>query len=206
MPITTETPVYPGDPVPNITPAAELAKDGYQVTSLNIGSHTGTHVDAPYHFQQEGDRIDESDLVKFMGRGVVLDVRGKKPGEEITFADVAEQLENIRSENIVLFQTGWSQFIGTETYFNHPYLSVEIITHLLEKGVRTFFIDALNVDPPDGSAFPVHDAITGVNGIIGENFCNFDKIDFPDPLIIALPLKLQGLDGSPVRAVAVEMD
>lgn len=205
IPITESTPIYPGDPAPDIKPAAELDKDGYQVTSLNIGSHTGTHVDAPFHFQKEGERIDQSSLTKFMGRGIVLDVTGKQPGEEITLQDVENQIDGVAKGDIVLFHTGWTQYIGSETYFNHPYLSTEIINILLNKGVTTFFIDALNVDPPDGSSFLVHEAITGVNGIIGENFCNFDKIDFPNPLIVALPLRLEGLDGSPVRAVAVEM-
>lgn len=205
IPITTTTPVYPGDPLPVLTPAAEIDPDGYQVTSLQIGSHTGTHVDAPSHFQKDGERIDESELGKFMGSGVVIHVTGKQPEEKITLDDVREQLEKAKSGVIVLFHTGWSKHIGTDLYFQHPYLAVEVVEHLLEKGVRTFFIDALNVDPPDGSAFPVHEAITRVDGIIGENFCNFDQIDFDDPLILALPLKLEGVDGSPVRAVAVEL-
>ncbi len=206
IPINNQTPVYPGDPKPDIHPAAELEKDGYQVTQLNIGSHTGTHVDAPFHFQKEGDRIDQSSLTKFMAPGIVIDVTGKEPGEKITMDEVSDQIESVVPGTIALFHTGWSKHIGTETYFKHPYLSVDIINDLLEKGVTTFFIDALNVDPPDGSAFPVHEAITSTNGIIGENFCNFEKIDFANPLIIALPLKLEGLDGSPVRAVAVEVE
>ncbi|MDP4552598.1 cyclase family protein [Alkalihalobacillus macyae] len=206
IPINNETPAYPGDPKPNIHPAAEIDKDGYQVTQLNIGSHTGTHVDAPFHFQKEGERIDQSTLTKFMAPGLVIDVTGKAPAEQITMDDVAEQIESVVPGTIVLFHTGWAKHIGTETYFEHPYLSVDIINSLLDKGVTTFFIDALNVDPPDGSAFPVHEAITLVNGIIGENFCNFDQIDFANPLIIALPLKLEGLDGSPVRAIAVEVE
>jgi kynurenine formamidase len=206
IPITSATPIYPGDPKPHIHPAAELDKDGYQVTQLNIGSHTGTHVDAPFHFQKEGERIDQSNLTKFMAPGLVIDVTGKEPGEEITMSDVQDQIEQVIPGTIVLFHTGWSKYAESELYFRHPYLSVDIINDLLEKGVTTFFIDALNVDPPDGSAFPVHEAITSVNGIIGENFCNFEKIDFENPLIIALPLKLEGLDGSPVRAVAVEVE
>jgi kynurenine formamidase len=84
--------------------------------------------------------------------------------------------------------------------------AIEVIQAMIDRGIRTFFIDALNIDPPDGSAFPAHEAITAVNGIIGENFVNFEKIDFADPYIIALPLCLPGVDGSPVRAVTVEFD
>ncbi|WP_165998334.1 cyclase family protein [Bacillus sp. Cs-700] len=205
IPVHNETPVFPGDPKPNIYPVAEHDKDGYQVTQMNIGTHTGTHLDAPFHFQKNGDSIDQLNLMKVIGPGHVIDVTGKEPGEEITLKDVASQIESVLPGTITLFHTGWSQHIGTQTYFNYPYLSVDIINTLLEKGVSTFFIDALNVDKPGASTFPVHEAITSVNGIIGENFCNFEKIDFENPLIIALPLKLEGLDGSPVRAVAVEV-
>ncbi|WP_273851194.1 cyclase family protein [Guptibacillus spartinae] len=206
IPVQNETPVFPGDPKPNIYPVAEHDKDGYQVTQMNICTHTGTHLDAPFHFQKQGDAIDQLNLTNVMGPGHVIDVTGKEPGEQITFSDVADQIESILPGTIALFHTGWSKMIGTETYFNYPYLSVDVINALLEKGVTTFFIDALNVDQPGASNFPVHEAITSKNGIIGENFCNLDQVDFENPLIIALPLKLEGLDGSPVRAVAVEVE
>ncbi|MDO6657760.1 cyclase family protein [Anaerobacillus sp. 1_MG-2023] len=206
IPVNNDTPVFPGDPKPNIYPVAEHDKDGYQVTQMNIGTHTGTHLDAPFHFQKDGDPIDQSSLMKVMGPGHVIDVTGKEPGEQITLNDVAHQIDSIVPGTIALFHTGWSKHLRTQTYFNYPYLSVEIINTLLEKGVTTFFVDALNVDQPGGSTFPVHEAITSNNGIIGENLCNLDQIDFENPLIIALPLKLEGLDGSPVRAVAVEVE
>lgn len=106
----------------------------------------------------------------------------------------------------MLFHTGWSKHLGTETYFYFPYLSVEIVNSLLEKGITTILIDTLSVDPPGAISFPAHKAITTKNGIIGECFCNFDQLDFENPLIIALPIKLEGLDASPVRAVAVEVE
>ncbi|MFK3960736.1 cyclase family protein [Pseudalkalibacillus hwajinpoensis] len=206
IPVNNDTPVFPGDPKPNIYPVAEHGKDGYQVTQMNIGTHTGTHLDAPFHFQKDGEPIDQSSLTKVMGPGHVIDVTGKEPGEQITLNDVAHQIDSIVPGTIALFHTGWSKHIGTQTYFTYPYLAVDIINTLLEKGVTTFFIDALNVDQPGGSTFPVHEAITSKNGIIGENLCNLEQIDFENPLIIALPLKLEGLDGSPVRAVAAEVE
>ncbi|WP_408008203.1 cyclase family protein [Pseudalkalibacillus sp. A8] len=203
IPITSDTPIYPGDPKPTIKTAAEIDKHGYQVSEILFGSHTGTHVDAPFHFQKNGEKIDQSDLFKFIGNGVVIDVTGKHSGEEIGFTDVEKDLDELDKGKIALFHTGWSKYLGSEKYFQHPYVGATVIELLIDRGVRTFFIDALNVDPPNGSTFSAHEAITSVNGIIGENFCNFEEIDFPDPLIIALPLRFTGLDGSPVRAVAV---
>lgn len=206
VPVTNETPVYPGDPAPNIFPAATISKDGYNVSKLEIGSHTGTHVDAPYHIHPNGNRMDEAPLNQFIGEGVLIDVTNKNSGERIVLADVKEKLPFLGPGKIALFHTGWSKYIGTDKYFRHPYIELEVVEALLQRGIRTFFIDALNIDPPNGESFACHEAIIAVNGIIGENFTNFDQIDFEKPLIIALPLKLTGLDGSPIRAVAVKTE
>ncbi|MFV2047337.1 cyclase family protein [Metabacillus litoralis] len=204
--ITEQTPIYPGDPEPSLQPAATVERDGYNVSLLKIGSHTGTHVDAPYHFHNDGQKIDEVPLQQFMGRGILFDVTGKNKKEAITLEDMMEKLPHCQEGDIALFHTGWSKYLGQPAYYEHPYLKPEVIEELLSRGIKTFFIDALNIDPPDGSSFEGHDLITKVNGIIGENFTNFDLIDFPNPFIIALPLKLKGIDGSPVRAIAIEME
>lgn len=206
VPITQKTPVFPGDPKPQIQSIKTFEKDGYHLTSINLGSHTGTHVDAPYHFFEDGQTIDELPLRQFMGRGVILDVRGKQPGMAIGLDDVHDRLEIIEAGDIVIFHTGWSQFAGTERYFTHPYIDIMVIEELLERGVRAFFIDALNVDPPDGSSYKGHRAILGAKGVIGENLYNLEQIDFPHPFIMALPLNLPGVDGSPVRAIALDLE
>jgi kynurenine formamidase len=81
---------------------------------------------------------------------------------------------------------------------------------MLDLGVRTFCIDALNIDEtPDGShpgaGYPVHHLIAEAGGVIGENFRNLAKVDWADPFVMTLPLALEGADGAPVRAVAVEL-
>ncbi|WP_406944871.1 cyclase family protein [Halobacillus sp. SY10] len=206
IPVTSKTPVYPGDPKPHLSAAANIEEHGYNVSKLNIGSHTGTHVDAPYHITKEGKKIDEVSLTHFAGEGIVLDVTHKNPAEGITIEDIRGDLEKLRSGTIALFHTGWDAHLESELYYKHPYLTIELVTELLNRGVRTFFIDALNIDPPDGSSFQAHEAITGLNGIIGENFTNFDQIDFEHPFVTAFPLNMPGIDGSPVRAVAMEFE
>lgn len=206
MPLTSQTPVYPGDPKPHLEPIATFSADGYHVSRLVLGSHSGTHVDAPFHFCEHGWRLDDVPLTYFLGRGVVIDATGKTEGEAVTMTDAAVYMPKLSPGTIVLFHTGWSSYVGTERYFRHPYVAPDVIEAMLERGVRTFFIDALNIDPPDGSSFRAHELILGANGVIGENFANFDQIDFDDPYIIALPLSLPGCDGSPVRAVAVQWE
>jgi kynurenine formamidase len=206
IPLTNDTPIYPGDPVPHISVATTIDNEGYNLHYVHIGSQTGSHVDAPYHFCPTGERIDQSDLRLFIGTGVVIPVLGKGEQEEIGLEDVEAYLDQLQPGKIVLFHTGWSQYAGEEKYFRHPYVKVDVIDEMIKRGIRTFFIDAINIDVTGGNSFPVHDAIAAVNGIIAENLTNFAAIDFPEPLICAFPLRIVGSDGSPVRAVAIEID
>jgi kynurenine formamidase len=204
LPVTNETPIYPGDPSPDIRTAATVEHDGYNLHRLQLGSHTGTHVDAPYHICPTGRRIDEVNLERFIGTGVVIHVTGKEEQAEIGLKDVEPYLDQLQPGKIALFHTGWSQYAGDEKYFRHPYVAVEAVRAMIDRGIRTFFIDAINIDPTGGTSFPVHEAIAAVNGVIAENLTNFQAITFPDPLICAFPLRIIGCDGSPVRAVAIE--
>lgn len=140
----------------------------------------------------------------FIGTGVVIPATDKGEQEAITKADVEPYLDKLEPGKIVLFYTGWSQYAGEEKYFLHPYVDVEVIHEIIRRGIRTFFIDCINIDITGGTSFPVHDAIASVNGIIAENLTNFASIDFEDPLIVAFRLRIVGCDGSPVRAVAIQ--
>ena len=204
LPLDNNLPVFPGDPEPNIRPATTIEKHGYNTAYLDIGSHTGTHVDAPFHIRGEGKTIERLPLENFIGEGVLIPATHKDHGEAITLEDAAPYLNKLGPGKVALIHTGWTRYLGEDEYFNHPYLDIEVVVKMLDLGVRTFLIDALNVDPPTGEEFPAHEAITAVNGIIGENFTNFDQITFDNPLIIALPLKVVNGDGSPVRAIAID--
>jgi kynurenine formamidase len=74
--INADTQVYPGDPVPQLRPATTIDRDGYNVLHVSMGSQTGTHVDAPYHFLADGARIDAMELAMFLAPATVVDVRG----------------------------------------------------------------------------------------------------------------------------------
>jgi kynurenine formamidase len=109
LPLTNQTPIYPGDPEPDIRVATTIENEGFNLHYVHIGSQTGSHVDAPYHFCNAGQRIDESDLSLFIGTGVVIPVLGKGEQEEIVMADVEPYLSKLELGKIVLFHTGWSQ-------------------------------------------------------------------------------------------------
>lgn len=208
--INAQTQVYPGDPEPKLAVHSTIAKDGFNLLSLQMGSQTGTHVDAPYHFDESTERIDQLPLERFMGRGVMLRATGLTPRSEITWELIQADAQQLGAGDVALIHTGWSKHFGTKEYFNHPFLSAEACQQLLERGVLVFGIDAINIDEtPDennpGVGFPCHHLIAKRAGVISENLCNFEEINFPNPLISLLPLKLEGADGAPIRAVAIQV-
>ncbi|MCL2578410.1 MAG: cyclase family protein [Oscillospiraceae bacterium] len=204
-PLTKDTPIYPGDPEPNIEVATTIENEGFNLSSVFIGTQTGTHVDAPYHFSNDGDTIDKMELDFFIGEAVVIPVLGKKANEEITMADIQPHKDKVTPGKIVMFYTNWDKKRGTDEFFTHPYLSVEVARFIADNGTRFVCIDTINVDKTGGTEFPVHDLFVEKRLVIGENMTGFDKIDFDDVVLAAFPMNIVGTDGSPVRAVAMEM-
>ena len=202
--LTPDTPVYPGDPVPSFSVATTIEKEGYNLFNVFLGSQTGSHVDAPYHFSNQGATIDQMDLKYFMGKGLIIDVTYKHSKEEITLPEIMQHEKQIESADIILFKTNWYKKAGTAEFYDHPFLSKGGGEYLLSKGIRTAGIDTINLDNTGGTQFPIHDMYSEAGGIIAENLANLDRVDFEAPFIIFLPLRLVGCDGSPVRAVAID--
>ncbi|MCI9598141.1 MAG: cyclase family protein [Firmicutes bacterium] len=204
--VSDDSPIYPGDPEPKITTTHTVEKDYYNLSGVYVGTQTGTHVDAPYHFRNEGETIDKMELDFFFGPAVVIQATDKKEKEKITLEDVKPYGDKIQAGTIVLFRTDWYKKRGTEAFYNHPFVAGEVAEYLVEKGVRFIGIDTINADQSGGTEFPVHDLFSEKRLMIGENWAYFDKIDFDNVVVAAFPLKIQGCDGSPVRAVAMEIE
>ena len=204
-PLTESTPVYPGDPEPKFFTATTVAADGYNLSHVHLGTQTGTHIDAPFHFRDDGPTVDRMPLELTVGPAVVVDVTGKVPGERITLDDLESHRQELEPGRIVLFVTGWYQHAGTDRFFEHPYLAAEVGEAILEAGVKTIAIDTLNADFTGGEEFPIHDMFADAGGFIAENLANTGALTpGVTPLLVLLPLNLVGCDGAPMRAVALE--
>jgi len=205
-----DTPVYPGDPVPSFSPAATIAHDGFNVLHVQMGSQTGTHADAPYHFIPDGARIDDLDLSLFIGPAVITDLRGLAPRTCIGWRHLEPNADRLVPGSILVLHTGWSQHWGTPAYHDHPYLDADAARRVISAGVRTIALDAMNLDEtvqegehPTG--FAAHHAVLGAGGVIVENLTGLDQVGDADVLLSVLPLRFVGADGAPVRAVAIEL-
>jgi kynurenine formamidase len=204
------TPVYPGDPRPRLRVHSTVERDGFNLLAVELGSQTGTHVDAPFHIDPGGERVDVLDLSLFAGPAVVVDAVGLVPRARIGWERFAGVQERLGPGVIVLLHTGWDAHWGTEAARAHPFLDAGACRRLLDLGVRTVFVDAFSLDEtPDsehpGEGFPVHHLVAGAGGVIGENFRNFALLTWEDVFVTAFPIKLRDADGAPVRAVAMEL-
>ena len=212
-PIVSGMTIFPGDPVVRVREALSLASDGVAVGALEIGSHTGTHVDAPAHTVPGGRTIDRVALDELVGEALVLDATGS--GGEAALAPIgageridAERLGLDRFDrvpSIVLVRTGWDRWFGGRRYFRHPHLCPEAVSRLMGLGMRVLGVDALNPDPTPGPGedadFPVHAIVLGADGLIVENLRGLDAL--PERARVGFfPLPIARGDGAPVRAVA----
>lgn len=197
---------YPGDPHFHCSPAAEVSRDGYNVQRLQMGSHTGTHVDAPYHFFVDGKKVDELPLDLFVGRAAVLDMSYKGAKGRIGWEDLAIFEDLMKPSNILLIRTDWSKHWGKKTYYDHPYLTHAAAVEILKRGVKLIGVDTLSPDATslDGGPgdFGVHEEVLGSGGVIAENLNNLAAIQDGEWMVSLVPLRLAGCDGSPVRAFA----
>ena len=145
--VDAETQVYPGDPRPTLEDATTIESHGYNLLSLRLGSQTGTHVDSPYHFSPSGPGLEDCDLSLFVGPALVIDVRSHGARERITWEAVEPHLATLGERRIVALHTGWSdRHLGSDRYFDHPFLDAGACRRMLDLGVRTFLVDYINID------------------------------------------------------------
>ena len=200
-PIEDGMPVYPGDPAVQLHPALTLAHDGVEVAEVRMGSHTGTHVDAPSHTVAGGRSMADVQLDELLGEALVLRVPGLADSETYPWAQLEAAGPLPQSlPPIVIIDTGWARWFGDERRLRHPALDPSAARELVRRGMRVLAVDTLSPDPTGGDAFPVHDEVLGADRLIVENLRGLEGL--PSRLVVGFfPLKLGG-DGAPVRAVA----
>lgn len=190
-----EIAIFPGDPPPLIKEMASINVDGFQMFEVHTGMHVGTHIDAPLHMVLGGKQINQYPAEKFIGRGVVVDARGKNMVE----ADLLEKVE-LREGDIVLVCTGFDQFYKEEKYFSEsPQISFEFARKLVDAKVSIVGMDFAS---PDQSPFLIHKKLLTNDVLIIENLEHINQLIGKEAIeIIALPAKY-ATEAAPVRVIA----
>lgn len=193
--------VYPGEPQPRFDPLYTMEKDKVNVTKLTLGSHTGTHVDAPSHFLPGGDGIDKVSLCNFIGEAVVLDI--SRTGGGITGASLDACSALVRPGDIVLLYTGASKRqVGTD----FAYLEPSAAQWMIDRGLKCVGIDSPSVEKYESKDGLAHKKLLSHNiGIIENLNSNLKKFAGKRMFLVCLPLLLEGVDAAPARAVLSDM-
>ena len=203
--VSDKIPTFPGSPQPSFIPWENVKEDGYNLELLFLSTHTGTHMDAPYHFLEKGAKIHEISLKKLVSEAALIQCR-KSSGQSITKIDIQKfekkhgKIENFSS---IIFYTGWQKNLQKKYYFtNNPGLSVSAAKYLASKKISLVGIDSPSIDVGTDSKFSVHQIFAKKGMLIVENLANLDKIKSSKFHLVVLPLKLKNATGSPVRAIA----
>lgn len=208
VPLENGMPIYPGDPTPDFKATRTLEEHGVLVTKMQLGTHTGSHMDAPLHFIAGGESIDELDLKKIVTEAIVLDLSNKEMGSAITIEDLEKFSDSIRKGDGVLLFTGTSKLWGDESILrNFTYIDPNAARWLVDKKVSIVGIDCLSVEKYNADAPETHKTLLSAGIPLIETLSsNLEKIAGERVLLIALPLKIKGRDAAPARVIAIRTE
>ena len=195
-PIYDKMSTYPTDPDVSIIREKDISTDRSLLHRITMGTHTGTHLDAPAHIIPKGKTLDKFPLNTFLGRTMKVD-----HNSYISLEQVDENIDGI------IYETGWyKHFNEPDIYYgsHRPVISNNIVEMVKRMGINFFGCDLPSVDASGAKDKLVHNSLLGADIIVYESLTNLDHL----PLLISFdfygfPLSLNGLDGSPVRAVGI---
>ena len=188
-------PIYEGNPPFQVSWALSKKRgDQVNLTELREGVHSGTHVDAPYHFIEEGKKIDELPLRSFFVNAQLIECRKRSVGPEVLRG------RRLRKGEGVLFKTRNSSLYGQGFTRDFVYLEGELAERLVEAGVSIVGLDYLSVEAFGSHDAPVHNKLLAHDIPIIEGLC-FTGVRPGRYTLASFPLKLAGREAGPTRAV-----
>ena len=203
--ISESIPSFPGSPKPQFISWSNLKEDGYNLELLFLSSHTGTHLDAPYHFVKNGLKINQIPLDRLIGKAILIKIK-KTKNNAITKSDIIlfeRKNGKIPNKSSIFFFTGWQKNLQKKNYFTeNPGLDISAAKYIASKKTNLVGIDSPSIDLGNDESFNVHHIFSQNNILIVENLTNLKKISSKEFNFTILPLKLKDATGSPVRAIA----
>ena len=204
-PLEHGMPAFPGDPEPAIEPLDTLEGAGYNTTRISMSSHTGTHLDVPFHFFDDGKTLEQVEIGRFHGPAVLVDLAAEgalAPGTRLSRETLERHTELFRPGARILYRTGWDKRFGSGDFFEgYPSLTLEAASWIASRRIGLLGMDTPS---PSEDFAEVHRVLLGPEAeiIVVESLANLDQLP-PAFTLSCLPLPFRGRDGSPVRAVAI---
>ena len=189
---------FPMDPKLSIIPHGNTTTLKYNISQISMSTHQGTHLDAMYHFIDDGKTLDQMPLDWFFGTTRLLRIP-KNAKEEITVDDFKVFEKYLTEGAKIIYETGWHRNFGADNFFTEfPTMTLEASKYLASRKVRMIGMDT---PTPSYDWYEVHHVLLGEEIVVVEALTNLDKL--PDSFVfIGFPLNIKGRDGSPTRAVA----
>ena len=199
--LSPATPPFPGNPPVAVSILMAIPQAPLNASAFSTSLHTGTHLDAPFHFYSQGQSIEQIPPERCMGPAVLLSLPGCR---EVMPAHLEPRAQDIRRTRKLVLDLGWARHWGEERYFTeYPVLSPAAANQLADWGLELLGVDIPSVDyPPNAS----HQILLGRGVLILENLRGLELIGREEFQLLALPLRLTGRDASPVRALALVED
>lgn len=193
--------VYPGDPEPRVDAVRRLANgDVCNLSLLTMGSHTGTHVDAPFHFLADGAKLGEVPMDRMVGECLVADLRGRAAVDAAALRDVP-----LRDGDILLCLTDNSaKWAAPAFQTDFTYLTKDAADVCLQRGVKAVGMDYLSIEAFGTSEFVVHQTLLGAGVFVIEGLDLRQVTPGRRYTLVCLPLKFPELDGAPARAILLD--
>jgi len=205
--ISSKIPNFPGSPLTQIIPWSKIKTDGYNLELFFSSTHTGTHMDAPFHFLKNGAKIHEIELSRFMRNAILIKLK-KSANQSITKTDIItfeKEFGKISHNSTIVFFTNWQKNLKEDFYFTkNPGLALTAAKYLAKKKLNLVGIDSPSIDLGRDTNFSAHHVLAKNNILIVENLSNLEKISGHTFQLLVFPLKLKNATGSPVRAIAVQ--
>ncbi len=191
----------------NIETATRKSVEGWNASTLHLYSHSGTHMDAPWHFEVNEQTIDEFPVNRFFVDTWVVDMAPVTPQQLIQVSDLGPVKDLVKKGEGIILKTDWSFHAGSTLYRDGlPRISEELAIWLGEKGISLIGVEGPSVADVNNlkEVTRIHEILLGNDIIIIEGLTNLDDITQPKVQLVALPLKVQKGDGSPARVIAIE--
>lgn len=204
--ISQDIPSFPGSPKPHFIPWSKIKTNGYNLELVFLSTHTGTHLDAPFHFDENGSKIHQIPPSRLISNAILIKIT-KGANQLITKDDIInfeKKYQKIGKNSTVILYTGWQKKLKKKCFFkDNPGLSSSAAKYLISKNLNLVGIDSPSIDKGNDGKFSSHHILSKNNVLIVENLCNLEKISGIHFKLIVLPLKLKDATGSPVRAIAI---
>jgi arylformamidase len=205
--ITSDMITFPGYPNPTFIKWSNFDTQGYVSETMFLSTHTGTHMDAPFHFDANGPTIDQVEIERYVCNNALLLKIQKDSNQMISSDDIRHSSKyEIKEKDTIVFSTGWEKRIKEKDNYinNNPGLSKDAAEFLVEKKVNAVAIDCPSIDKGTDSGLIVHKTLLSNQILIIENLCNLYRFNNQRFTLLVTPLKLAGASGSPIRAIGIE--